>query len=65
MGKHYDRTINNLNELKSILKEGIQTMTGNDRMEFVLVTIANALTDIDINLAAIADALEEKKDDKA
>lgn len=65
MGKHYDRTIDELNGLMSTLKEGIQTLTGSDRTQIALASIASVLSDIDINLATIADALEEKKDDKA
>lgn len=64
MGKHYDRTINELNGLKSFA-ESTQALASIDRIILNLTSIASVLCDIDINLAAIADALEEKKDDKA
>jgi hypothetical protein len=67
VGKHYDRTINELNVVMSSLTEGIQVLPSSERLQLTLATtaIASVLADIDINLAAIADALEEKKDDNA
>ena len=64
MGKHYDRTINELNGLISFA-ENTQIPTSSSRIQLALATLTSVLCDIDINLAAIADALEEKKDDKA
>jgi hypothetical protein len=66
MGKHCDRTINELNELMSFFtKEGVHVLPGSNTIRLGLATIASVLANIDINLAAIADALEEKRDDKA
>lgn len=66
MGKHYDRTINELNGLMNyLLTEGTPVLPSNERTQLALATISSVLCDIDINLAVIADALEEKKDDKA
>jgi hypothetical protein len=64
VGKHYDRSIDELNGLIG-LAENTQTPTSSDRMQLALATLTSVLCDIDVNLAAIADALEEKKDDKA
>ena len=59
MGKHCDRTINELNELRSLITESTQVLPSSERI-LILVSIIRVLSDIDINLAAIADALEEK-----
>lgn len=64
MGKHYDRAVDELNKLSDHL-ETKQPLTSDDKMRLALASIVGVLCDIDINLAIIADALEEKKDDKA
>lgn len=64
MGKHYNSTIGAVNELINFT-EDTQGLTGSGRTNLALASIAGILSDIDVNLAAIADALEEKKDDKA
>jgi hypothetical protein len=63
VGKHYDRTINELNELIN-LAESTQAPTSSDKIQLGISAIASVLCDIGVNLAAIADALEEKKGDK-
>jgi hypothetical protein len=63
VGKHYDRTINEVKGLIN-LTECTQALASIDKIILSLASIASVLCDIDLNLAAIADALEEKKDDK-